>query len=178
MYHVSHISLPFQPIPVIPVIPASSASNCIKDAVPRVMPSATWANIIMEMVDEDGIVHGMRRTMVDVTDTVSHLLADTWKGDEWRTYRLAYGLKLYEEHKNPDQRRAPTQLQWAARPLDAQYDPLAGVPTTSELCCNHPPSANQGSGAPPPDPLHAPAPPCGPHTAAAHARRTPPPSDR
>jgi hypothetical protein len=83
-----------------------------------------WANVFLEMVSEEGTVSEMRRSMVPVTDKVSHVLADTWRGDEWHTYRLVFGTRLDDERNQTSQQApVPTQLRWAAARLGPQYDP-------------------------------------------------------
>lgn len=87
--------------------------------------SADSTNIVVEMVNESGFISfAVRRSMVSVTDKVSQLLDGTFEGDEWRTYRLAYGVRLDDERaRRYDDTRTPTQMQWAAHRIDALYDP-------------------------------------------------------
>jgi hypothetical protein len=101
--------------------------------------AAAWANIFLEMVSEDGVVFSMRRAMEPVTHKVSHLLAETWRGDAWRTYRLASGTLLDDERTRTSQQApVPTQLRWADPQLGPQYDPtiaelFADIPRTPVL---------------------------------------------
>jgi hypothetical protein len=97
----------------------------IKDAVYQVMSHAAgWANVFLEMVREEGTVCEVRRSMVPVAQSVSELLAETWRGHDWKTYRLAYGTRLDDERVRASQQApVPTQLRWAAPQLGDTYDP-------------------------------------------------------
>jgi hypothetical protein len=101
--------------------------------------AAAWTNVGLELITEDGTRTSIRRSMVPVTDKVSHLLAETWKSNPWRTYRLAYGLRVDEKSPRPhDETRTPTHLRWADPQLGPQYDPtiqelFAGVTRTPVL---------------------------------------------
>jgi hypothetical protein len=98
--------------------------------------AAGWANVFLEMVREEGTVAEVRRSMVPVTQSVSELLAETWRGQHWKTYRLAYGTRLDDERVRASQQApVPTQLRWVAPQLGPEYDPtiaelFADVPRT------------------------------------------------
>ena len=95
---------------------ATNARVGIKHMLVRVMSHAgLTASVSMERVTAMGNLMVTGCDNVAVAGKVSALLDRTNGFLGWRAGRLAYGVQEYM--------KLPTQLQWADKPLSAEYDP-------------------------------------------------------
>ena len=79
------------------------------------MSGTSVVKLNMEKLDSVGSLSTASWRAVHVTETVSTILDRSPWHHEWRQYRLAIGVQIYQ--------RPPTSLKWTKHNISAEYDP-------------------------------------------------------